>query len=279
MVLESFVTATKVEKYPVIVFVVGFIITIAASLITLFAFPRQYVSILSIAFIVIPLVPLIHNLFLRVEKREELSLERSYAGFMRRHGYLIRFYIWLFLGIVVGFAFMYVSTHNIVGKDLFTYQEEVLASITTIRSSLVGKVLCESTQCVFTEIFKNNTKVLLSALLFSFVYGAGALFLITWNASLVGVLLGREIFEKLGSGILFAVYGGFLRFLTILPHGIFEVVAYFIAAVSGTLFSAMITHRKANSEAAKMFFIDGFILFLFAFVFLLIGAFIEALLV
>jgi uncharacterized membrane protein SpoIIM required for sporulation len=102
--------------------------------------------------------------------------------------------------------------------------------------------------------------------------------LIAWNASIVGVVLGKEVIDNTRESILSGLYAGFARFLGLIPHGIFEIMAYFVAGISGTLLSAAIMHRRLKLESGSILLGDSFILFLIAFVFLVFGAVIEAVL-
>ena len=47
-------------------------------------------------------------------------------------------------------------------------------------------------------IFLNNIRVLFLCIIFAFIYGAGAIFILTWNASIVGVAIGNLIREGIG---------------------------------------------------------------------------------
>ena len=88
----------------------------------------------------------------------------------------------------------------------------------------------------FSRILLNNIRVLAFAILFAFVYGAGAIFILTWNASVIGTAIGNFIRSNLGQyassvGLeQFANYFvvasmGLLRYIL---HGIPEIIAYFL---------------------------------------------------
>ena len=46
-----------------------------------------------------------------------------------------------------------------------------------------------------SEIFINNMGVLFLCIIFSFLYGAGAIFILTWNASVIAAAIGSFIVE------------------------------------------------------------------------------------
>jgi len=118
-------------------------------------------------------------------------------------------------------------------------------------------------------IFNNNYFVLVLAILFSFLYGAGAIFLIGWNASVIGTVVGAEIvFDQLGSGI--------ARLVGILPHGLFEIGGYFIGAIAGGIISIALTTKKYSEHGFEVILKDTIILVMIAFALLVIGSIIEA---
>ena len=125
--------------------------------------------------------------------------------------------------------------------------------------------------------------MLFLAIILSFVYGAGAIFLIAWNASIIGVVIGKDILliaaTITGFGSLnFAaayfpalVYG--LRFL---PHGLPEVVGYFVGAVAGGIISVAITKKKYATHEFANISKDALIMAGIAVLLLFIAAVIEA---
>ena len=88
------------------------------------------------------------------------------------------------------------------------------------------------------HIFSNNIRILLFALLTSFIFGAGALFVITWNASIVGVFFGHMIFEV-----------SWLELANFFLHGIPEFLSFFLAAIAGGVLSVgLIRHHYRDPE-------------------------------
>jgi uncharacterized membrane protein SpoIIM required for sporulation len=103
----------------------------------------------------------------------------------------------------------------------------------------------------FLRIFSNNLKVLLFCILFSFLYGSGAIFVLTWNATVIGVAIGNYIRSNLAAAAqsagltkvaeYFAVINIGLLQYTI--HGIPEILSYFVAGLAGGIISiAVIRH-------------------------------------
>lgn len=140
--------------------------------------------------------------------------------------------------------------------------------------------------CFFNAIFVNNALVLLFAIILSIALGAGAIFLIAWNASIIGVVIGRDVlsligtFSSLGS---FNIAGAYLTALVFglrfLPHGIPEIVAYFLGAIAGGLLSIIITKKEATENEMTTMLIDIVLMVAVAIALLFAAAWIEALII
>jgi uncharacterized membrane protein SpoIIM required for sporulation len=136
---------------------------------------------------------------------------------------------------------------------------------------------------VFNCIFGNNSFVLGLAVLFSFAYGAGAIFLIAWNASVIGVIIGTDMLALYSSyaglgvlGLVLAYLHGLVNAIGFLPHGIFELSAYFIGSIAGGIISVALTRKKYGAKDFELIAKDTLILLFLAYFLLFIGAMIEA---
>ena len=109
---------------------------------------------------------------------------------------------------------------------------------------------------LFKKIFFNNLKVLFFCLSFAFLYGAGAIFILTWNASVIATAMGGLIKNELaqtaslvGFGSLASYFSvaafGFFRYMT---HGLFEIIAYFVAKPLFIKLSKQVYKRKKAAE-------------------------------
>jgi uncharacterized membrane protein SpoIIM required for sporulation len=137
---------------------------------------------------------------------------------------------------------------------------------------------------VRNNVFFNNLKIMIFILLTSFVLGAGAIFTIAWNASIIGVFVG----EFVNRIILFIGVLPFIKvpaYFVALPlslfsialHGSLEFLAYFFAAISGGMIGiAMIRHKFKDKQFYIILF-ESLILFLVALLLIYFGAFIESL--
>ena len=135
----------------------------------------------------------------------------------------------------------------------------------------------------FFKILLNNVKVSFFSLFFSFFYGLGAIFILTWNASVVGVATGIYIrnllnmaFAKTGfislSVYFSSISVGLFRYMI---HGIPEIAAYFISGLAGGIISVAVINKKSNNQEMIQVLKDAGWLFLISLVILVIAAFLE----
>src|SRR3989304_2483087 len=255
MVLEEIVHATTAEKKPIVILPIAFIYATIAMFVALWIFPSA-AAIVSVFLITLAVMPLFIEVIL-FEKQKEES-DKSYLRqilipnikFGQGKDKLLSFFVYLFLGFALATTMWFVVLPSSMINDLFQIQ---LNTIREINLALSGAAVSPS---FFGAILANNIKVLAFSVLFSFIYGAGAIFILAWNASVIGVAMGDTIRSSLtaassvtGSAS-FAFYAstisaGLLRFLL---HGVPEVLAYFIGALAGGMLSIAVLKQEFTSE-------------------------------
>ena len=287
LVLESLLTGKEALKHPFFMLVVSFFICSVSLWAAFLSFPKSS-SILAIAFVTIALVPLFHWVFVN-EEEKEAERPGFAALFLARHFNVVKVYAFFFIGLILAYAFWYSVVSPEVRLVMFAEQESALAGIEGLRESLAGDaslaglfsfsgIPCESEPfCWFNVIFVNNAFfVLMPALFFSFVFGAGAVFLIGWNASVLGVLIGKDFVQYAAShGGITALGVALQRFLGILPHGLFESLGYFVGAIAGGIIGAAVSKKRHRRGETWTITKDVTVLLLYAFGLILIGAIIE----
>ncbi len=297
MVLESIIDASRARSHPVMMLVASFVIATVAMWLSYYI-SKDGSSLLTLAFVMAAFMPTIHAIFVMEEESE--SDKPGWAGsFLKRHFCVVKLYSYFFIGLVLCYAFWYVvlpaetpgicaAEDNIVcfmpaKEDIFSEQEKVWGKMDTWKDSVTEKVTGRVTgldhrQCIgsgknfvgCTEfIFLNNALVLGLAILFSFVYGAGALFLIGWNASVIGIFIGKEVLDR-------SLAHGVMRAFGYLPHGIPEVAGYFIGAIAGGIISAGLSTKKFGTRRFEVIAKDALVLILLAYFVLFIAAAVEA---
>jgi len=156
-----------------------------------------------------------------------------------------------FLNVVVSFSFLYLVLPASQTQTIFTAQLETIARV--VQGSPTGNYI--SSFSAFGSILSNNLKILILCIVFSFIYGAGAIFILTWNASVMAVAISSFIkYELLNVttkfGILQITTVGLLKYLT---HGIPEIMAYFVGALaSGMISIAIIKHQHKNKKFKQL---------------------------
>jgi uncharacterized membrane protein SpoIIM required for sporulation len=251
MVLEELVHAKIAEQKPIIILPIAFLYASIAMFIALWIFPSA-AAVVTVFLITIATMPLFLEIIFFEKQKEETT--ESYlrqilmpiVKMKESKEKLLAFFVYLFLGLSIATAFWFAVLPSHLINDLFNVQ---LNTIREINVALSGAAISSK---FFGAILLNNLKVLAFSVLFSFIYGAGAIFILAWNASVIGVAMGDTIRSSLASaaGVTgaasFAFYGsavsiGLLRFLI---HGVPEIAAYFVGALAGGMLSIAIINQE-----------------------------------
>jgi uncharacterized membrane protein SpoIIM required for sporulation len=104
-------------------------------------------------------------------------------------------------------------------------------------------------------------------LIFSLIFGAGAMFVLSWNASVIAAAIG--VFTKYNISELPI---GLLRYMM---HGIPEIAAYFMTALAGGIFGVGFLRHGIRDPKFLRVVENSVILLFISLVLLVIGAVIE----
>lgn len=283
MVMEFIFNPAKISRNSGIIFFEAMILSLMSVFLSIFVLPKDYVSVGILAFITIGSIPVFGKLF------SYSSYLFNYSeGFFTRHKKLFLQLIYFFLGVFCAFVFLFFLLGPNTKEIVFSTQMIEVEGVSNLRNSITGQV--SQTQLAndnnFNKVFKlvlsNNFGVILRAAALSFFYGAGALFLIAWNASILATVISSEIASNLGVvltsplGIFQAIFQTFISFIGYLPHGFPELLAYFIISFAGAMLARDLVKGLFTTEFRWK--IIGDLLFMLALsIFLLvIGAIIEA---
>lgn len=280
MVLESIFKSHRLLESKLLLLIYTAIIVIISVLVS-FMFFKESASILAIAFITFAFIYFLNSVYFHTEK-EVLSHENS---FFKRYLFVIEIYVKIFIVVAIVFTLMYVFLPTGYREVIFKEQTTTLSNVDGIRNSInmSGDLYLNSPGGLFAYIFLNNLGVLFAILLFSFIYGVGALFIIVYQASIFGTVVGTKILSLIPTYIGNGAYGqvlalahGSILGLGLLPHGIFELFAYFLAAVAGGVISATMHGHYINVRSnLTRLIIDMAIILGVAVACLLVGALIE----
>jgi uncharacterized membrane protein SpoIIM required for sporulation len=270
--LESLFNPFSLEKHPIEVFLVGFFYTIIALALAYLVF-AEVSGIIMVFLVVIATLPMMYSLIKR-----EVSFgthNKSPMRMLKGHTHLLFYLTLLFLGIMAALLVAYIFLPQPIVNLMFSLQQAAVSGV-----SLPGETQVSAFN-YFGAVLANNIKVLFFCLLFSFLYGTGALFILTWNASVIATAIGGLMKEQIGvaaTSLGWPIIGtyfsaatfSFFRYMT---HGLFEIVAYFTAGLAGGIISiAFIKHKLRKKEII----IDALDLVLLSIGLLVVGAIVEA---
>ena len=266
MVLESLLNPLKAERKPWEMLFIGFLYSSIAILLSLWIF-RDQASLVMVFFTVMACVPIVYNT-MKLEESKDLVISKE-RTLLKEHNKAIIFLMFLFGGMTLAFVAWYVflplDTMNLVfGKQTATIQ--------AINNQVSGNAYQEFS--TFSKILLNNIRVLAFAILFAFVYGAGAIFILTWNASVIGTAIGNFIKTNLStySSYFNVASVGLLRYAV---HGVPEIVAYFYGGLAGGIISVAIIKKHYKNKKFSHVIFDVSELLVISIAFLIIAAFLE----
>ena len=277
--LESLINPRRVEKGPWKMFFIGLVYASLSLLLVKLFFGRdvvlsEYSGMIVVTFCVMFSLPFMYYLIKSEEEQDE-HIE-GFFSVWRAHSDAVYAFIWLFLGFVVAFSFW-----NIVLGDsnLFNAQLETYCMINSPGDlekcielySFTGKAIdihgASTATGRLLSIIQNNMYVMIFTLIFSLIFGAGAIFVLAWNASVISAAIG--IFTRYQ---ITEIPLGLLRYMV---HGFPEITAYFIAALAGGMFgTGMMRHGIKNPHFIRV--LENVLILLFiAILILILAAFME----
>lgn len=249
MVLEKIIPVDKAEHNFLYGILFGAIISLIAIIVGANVF-KSDPSMAALLFIVIGAVPFFRKmLFL-----EELEVERESVWQLFRSSRKI---ITVFFSFYLGVALTYLTFSLLPSIPFIGHPAALFENQIRVFSGVTGNFLNPQ---AFFAILSNNLQVILLALVLSLLYGSGAVLILAWNASTLGVFLASL-------GITGLVY---------LPHAIFEFVGFFSAAVAGGLLSVILEEHKLGTKKSDRVTKDIMILTLISIALIIIGALVES---
>jgi len=266
MVLESLIGPIKAEKNKKWLFVYGLVYAVIGVVMALWVF-RSQASMVMVFLTVIAAFPLFYKT-LRYEEKKDLRKNITESVLIKEHGEALKYLMFMFMGFVVAYTLLFLVLPKDLTQSLFSSQ---LTTIESINSNITGNT---ASLDIFFKVLANNLRVMFFCIFFAFFYGAGALFILAWNASVIGAAAGGFVQSKVSEygSYLLAFPISIMRYMT---HGIFEILAYFIAGLAGGIISVAVINHKTTSEQFKHIIIDSLDLMLLGFVVLIFAAFVE----
>ena len=274
MVLESLLNPFKAKTKPWELFLVGLLYASLGLILGNWIF-QEHASLIMVFLTVMACIPLLYNT-LKEEEKGDIETETE-SKMLKEHAKVLVFFLALFSGMVVAYSIWYIFLPVNWVQSSFRIQTSTIQSINT---RLSGNFTATKT---LTYILLNNMKVLIFCILFSFLYGAGAIFILTWNASVISAAIGNFVRTRMSE---FATHVGFskianythiisLGFLRYMFHGILEIAAYFVAAIAGGIVSVAVIKENLGTRNFEKIILDSANLILVAVAILIVAAVME----
>lgn len=234
---------------------------------------NKYSGILVVTFTVMFSLPFMYYI-IKHEEEKNLKFEGAFR-LLGEHSKALKSFMFLFLGFVVAFSFWYIVLSS---TESFRAQIETYCLINRpgnynecveqygVKSAIKTTAFVTAREKVFM-IFSNNIYVLIFTLVFSLVFGAGAIFILAWNASVIAAAVGiftRSELKNLPFGI--------MRYMI---HGIPEIGAYFIGALAGGILSIAIIKHETRGDRFWKIIQDSLNLIIVAVIILFLAALVE----
>ena len=224
-------------------FFVGLLYSSLAYLIVKLVFSQDVVLSRSSGLLIVMFTSLLSIIFffyaLRLDEKTNI-LDKSEKSAIIDDWKVLKMLLFLFLGFIVGFLVWQVvfpqqmafnsqmQTYCVMNKPL-QYQD-------CLDSNVIKNVLSGVSGAIpssFLAVFSNNVIVSIMILIFSLLFGAGVIFIIAWNASIIASVIAFSA-KYTASGI--PIWLG--RFMI---HGIPEIAAYFIISMAGGITSIAVS--------------------------------------
>jgi len=276
--LEMLINPKKAERRPWEMFFVGLLYASLSILLVNWIFSQDAVlakrsGILVVLFTVMFSIPFIYYT-LRLEE-SRITQRKGSLQLIKEHRNAIYAFLWLFIGFTAAFSFWYSVLPT---TDSFRVQIETYCMINRpanfnecvaqygVKDTTITTPFLTNKERLFL-IFTNNMYVLIFTLVFSLIFGAGVIFVLAWNASVIGAAIGIFTNYSLKSLPL-----GLARYLI---HGIPEIAAYFIVALGGGLVSIAVIKHETGTEKFWGVLQDSLNLIILAIIVLFIAAIME----
>ncbi len=248
---------------------------------------KNQASLVLVFLTVMASLPFMYKVTKHEEKLDSKKIRET--KLLRHHSRVLMSFMFLFFGFVIAFALAYVLLPEKLVQSTFSSQIETIRSINsnilgipTGQSPIVSAAISNHAS-IFLQIFSNNLKVMLFSLFFSFFYGAGALFILTWNASVIAVAIGSffraeitNIAAKTGLYKIASYFGIFsLGVLKYIIHGPVEILAYFTAGLAGGIISVAVIRHDFDSPSFRKILLDSVDLIMISIFLVFIAALLE----
>lgn len=274
MVLEAITNPAAAAKRPWTQIIIGFTFASAALFLSLWIF-EEYASLVMVFLTVMASLPLFYAT-MKTEEEKDIKVPGE-KTLLKEHAHALRYLFYAFLGFSIAYTLWYVILPANMSNSVFKVQTQTIANLNQHVTGHAAKIT------LLNKIFLNNVKVMIFCVLFAFIYGTGALFILAWNASVIGAAAGNFIkthvakyAEATGLAKIGAYFhGASLSVLRYSLHGIPEIMAYFVAGMAGGILSVAIINKEYRNRRFEKILLDASDLILIAVFILFIASLLE----
>jgi len=276
--LEMLYNPKYSEKGPIKMLFIGLVYASLSLILVHYFFSGDIVQVkysgwLVVLFCVVFSLPFMYFL-IKQETDEDEDVE-GFWGVMRAHSDALYAFMWLFLGFIIAFAFWFIVLQDF---SLLNAQIETYCAINSPGSvetcvqnyDFTGNVVGTgdmTNSARFLAILQNNVYVMIFTLVFSLLFGAGAMIILVWNASVIGAAI--AMFSKYNIS---EIPIGVFRYMI---HGFPEIAAYFVTALAGGVFGSEIIKNGLKNKKIIRVLENSVIMLFIALIILVVAAIIE----
>lgn len=270
MVLEHIFPEDWLENKGRYAFILGIAYSVVGILIAQILFPGDP-ALVAVALTSMLLLPELYKIFSIEERKESVEKKVSMTTLWRGDLDIVRVYIFLFLGILLTYSAATIALDSLEANTLFREQLEFRYGQGFAGNAVFGSWSSN----LFMDLLSNNFLVLMACFVLALLTGDGAIFMITWNASVWGTIFGLTAKNAASFSGENSIYYFILIMLIVFPHMIIEAISYFLAAISGSIISKDVLLENFASERFYEVFTFNLYILLAALVVLVIGAGVE----
>lgn len=228
---------------------------------------------------------------MKLEEAKDIKID-SEKELMWEHHKALTFLMFLFVGIVASSVLWYLVLPQDTVNTVFKEQTKTISEINAPRTTgqvtddaITGNAILQGAQLFgyFSRILFNNIKVLAFCILFAFAYGMGSIFILTWNATVIGTAMGNFIRGRVATafaetGSTSVVHYSNVIALSVLRyaiHGVPEIMAYFYGGLAGGIISVAVVRKHFSTDKISNILVDSSELLMLSLSFLVLAALLE----
>ncbi|MFQ5474533.1 MAG: stage II sporulation protein M [Candidatus Nanoarchaeia archaeon] len=259
MVLEKIYKPDFLKNHPAYALLMGITYSLLGIIVALVMFPSDP-ALIAVGITTLLLLPEFAKLSV-IEEKIEL-MEKHFGHFLWSQRNFYKIYLYMFAGVFITFVVLSLFLPSLAANYMFKTQINVISGHATFTLPL------------FKSLITNNLYVLGLCFIIALIMGAGAVFLVVWNASVWGTIFGTLAKSAALTTGKNQIIIFILILLSVLPHMFLEISSYIWAAISGNLLSEGIVNGQARHHIKKIIWYN-LVLLIIAIVILIIGMAVE----